>query len=151
MLSLNTLRCLFAPPLPKPLPPLPLPVMVSVSYYSNKVTCEILMLCENCYFTNLNICLLSIDQNMLLGTFTAARSIWTAGVFFYFSLIREWSVVDYFLQSTTFGLIGSKNGKGCPSFASSQIGDLLTNKRCHVQDVAHNFVGTSSVVTARVF
>ena len=28
MLSLNTLRCLLAPPLPKPLPPLPLPVMV---------------------------------------------------------------------------------------------------------------------------
>ena len=27
MLSLNTLRCLLAPPLPKPLPPLPLPVM----------------------------------------------------------------------------------------------------------------------------
>ena len=28
ILSRNTLRCLLAPPLPKPLPPLPLPVMV---------------------------------------------------------------------------------------------------------------------------
>merc|ERR550519_2658278 len=30
MLSRNTLRCLLAPPLPKPLPPLPLPVMVKL-------------------------------------------------------------------------------------------------------------------------
>ena len=29
MLSLNTLRCLLAPPFPNPLPPLPLPVMVA--------------------------------------------------------------------------------------------------------------------------
>ncbi|CAL6371092.1 unnamed protein product [Bathycoccus prasinos] len=30
MLSLNTLRCLLAPPLPKPLPPLPLPDIVNM-------------------------------------------------------------------------------------------------------------------------
>ena len=32
MLSLNTFRCLLAPPLPKPLPPLPLPDIVNVCY-----------------------------------------------------------------------------------------------------------------------
>jgi hypothetical protein len=32
MLSLNTLRCLLAPPLPKPLPPLPLPDIVNMYY-----------------------------------------------------------------------------------------------------------------------
>jgi len=31
-LSLNTLRCLLAPPLPKPLPPLPLPDIVNMYY-----------------------------------------------------------------------------------------------------------------------
>ena len=33
MLSLNTLRCLLAPPLPNPFPPLPLPVMVELFSY----------------------------------------------------------------------------------------------------------------------
>ena len=58
MLSLNTLRCLLAPPLPRPLPPLPLPVMVI-----NKSAISVEWMLDGWwglqwYFTNLNICLL---------------------------------------------------------------------------------------------